>query len=101
MIVAGCPTLTLVTSDSLSATVIVIVSVLTISANAELLLPELEDEEELEPPRLPAVVAPVPLLPELEPPLEEPAAALLELPPDTWSPGWRLESETIVPLVGA
>jgi hypothetical protein len=74
--------------------------VLTISANAELLLPELEDEEELEPPRLPAVV-PVPLLPELEPPLEEPAAALLEVPPDTWSPGWRVESATIVPLVGA
>jgi hypothetical protein len=76
------------------------VSVLTISANAELLLPELEDEEELEPPRLPAVV-PVPLLPELEPALEEPVVALLELPPDTWSPGWRVESETIVPLVGA
>jgi hypothetical protein len=82
-------------SDSLNATVIIIVLVFTISANAEL-----DELDELELPRLPAVV-PVPALE------EEPAGELvLELaddvePPETESPGWRLDSDTIVPLIGA
>jgi hypothetical protein len=85
-------------SDSLNATVIVSESVLTISAN-----PELEPlEEDPEPPRLPAVADPLAPLPEelededelLEEPLEEP-------PDDTVSPGVRLDSDAIVPLVGA
>jgi hypothetical protein len=86
-------------SDSLNATVIVSEFVLTISAN-----PELEPlDEEPEPPRLPAVedpLAPEPLLELddddelLEDPLDEP-------PADTVSPGLRLESDAIVPLVGA
>jgi hypothetical protein len=84
-------------SDSLNATVIVSVFVLTISAN-----PELEPlEDELEPPRLPAVAAP-PVAEddddddeELDDPLEE------DPPLDTESPGVRLDSEAIVPLVGA
>jgi hypothetical protein len=85
-------------SDSLNATVIIIVLVFTISANAE--LDELDEFDELELPRLPAVV-PVPALE------EEPAGELvLELaddvePPETESPGWRLDSDTIVPLIGA
>jgi hypothetical protein len=85
-------------SDSLNATVIIIVLVFTISANAE--LDELDEFDELELPRLPAVV-PVPALE------EEPAGELvLELaddvePPETDSPGWRLDSDTIVPLIGA
>jgi hypothetical protein len=88
-------------SDSLNATVIIIVLVFTISANAELdELDELDEFDELELPRLPAVV-PVPALE------EEPAGELvLELaddvePPETESPGWRLDSDTIVPLIGA
>jgi len=75
------------------------VSVFTISAN-----PELEPlDDESEPPRLPAVAAPaVPELPD-EPEDED---ELLEdeppeLPADTASPGVRLESDAIVPLVGA
>jgi hypothetical protein len=85
-------------SDSLNATVIIIVLVFTISANAE--LDELDEFDELELPRLPAVV-PVPALE------EEPSGELmLELaddvePPETESPGWRLDSDTIVPLIGA
>jgi len=93
--------LTLETSDSLNATDIVSVFVLTISANPEL-EPLDEDDEDDEPPRLPAVAAPpaaaaAPEDPdddELEEPLEEP-------PLDTASPGVRLESDAIVPLVGA
>lgn len=83
-------------SDSLNATVIVRVFVLMISANPEL---ELEELDELEPPRLPAVT-PDPLEEELEEddPLEEEP---LEPLPDTASPGVRLESEAIVPLTGA
>jgi hypothetical protein len=87
-------------SDSLNATVIVSESVLTISAK-----PELEPlDEELEAPRLPAVAAPpVAPLPEPDPDdddelLEEP---LEDPPPDTASPGARLDSDAIVPLVGA
>jgi hypothetical protein len=85
-------------SDSLNATVIVSVFVLTISAN-----PELEPlDEELDPPRLPAVAAPpvaaVPDDPDDDDELDE---ALEEPPLDTVSPGVRLESDAIVPLVGA
>jgi len=89
-------------SDSLKATVIVSVFVLMISANPEL-EPLEDDDPEL--PRLPAVDEP----PEPEPPLpeldddeedeldeEDP-----EPPPDTASPGVRLDREAIVPLVGA
>jgi hypothetical protein len=86
-------------SDSLKATVIVIVPVLTISANAE--PAPLADPVELEP-RLPAVVEPAPPEPVAE--VDEPVEllALEEAdPPETESPGWALESETIVPLVGA
>jgi hypothetical protein len=87
-------------SDSLNATVIVSEFVLTISANPA--LEPLEDEEE-DPPRLPAVAAP-PLvaapLPE-EPEDDELLDELPEPPPDTVSPGVKLESEAIVPLVGA
>jgi hypothetical protein len=85
-------------SDSLKATVIVREFVLTISANPELELPDDED-----PPRLPAVSLPVvdaPLPDELEEDddeLEEPP----DDPADTLSPGVRLDSDAIVPLVGA
>jgi hypothetical protein len=83
-------------SDSLNATVIVSVLVLTISAKSVLVV-ELPDEE-LEEPRLPelvALVAPEELEPELVELAEEPL--LLEV---TVSPGERLSSETIVPTVG-
>lgn len=90
-------------SDSLKATVIVSESVLMISANPEL---EPLDEDELDPPRLPAVAAPpVPdvLLPEPDP--EEDDDELdeddPEPPADTASPGVRLDRDAIVPLVGA
>jgi hypothetical protein len=60
-----------------------------------------EPLEEFEPPRLPAVV-PVPDPDEL---LDDEDEELLEVelpdPPDTASPGVRLESEAIVPLTGA
>ena len=82
-------------SDSLNATVIVSVLALTISANVV----ELEDDDEDdEPPRLPALVDAALLepdddeLPELEDAVD---------PEDTESPGERLSNETIVPLVGA
>ena len=99
--VAGWPTLTLLMSDSLKATFIAIELVLTISAKAELELPEDEEDEELEPPRLPAAVAPaeepdeVPL-----PDVVDGDAAEVE-PADTALPADRLESDTIVPLIGA
>jgi hypothetical protein len=83
-------------SDSLNATVIVSLWVFTISANVEVEL--LEDEDEL--PRLPAVVVPVDPLEE-EPDEEEFVAVPDVEPADTESPGDRLSSETIVPLVGA
>ena len=97
---AGCPTCTLLMSDSLNATVIVSVSVLTISANPD---PEplLEEPEPPDPPRLPAVVLPAPDPPpdeELEDELEEDPP---EPPADTVSPAVRLDSEAIVPLTGA
>ena len=82
-------------SDSLNATVIVSVLALTTSANVV----ELEDDDEDdEPPRLPALVDAALLepdedeLPELEDAVD---------PEDTESPGERLSNETIVPLVGA
>jgi len=87
-------------SDSLNATVIVSEFVLMISANPEL---EPLDDDEPEPPRLPAVAAPpapAPLPEELEDE-DELLEELPELPADTASPGVRLDSEAIVPLVGA
>jgi hypothetical protein len=76
----------------------VIELVLTISPNAE---PEPPEDDEPEPPRLPADELPVP--PPLPlPPDDELAAAALDVePPETVSPGEALDSDTIVPLVGA
>jgi hypothetical protein len=106
-------------SDSLNGTVTVIVPVSTISANGLLELPEPEPlepedpdpeepvpEPELEPPpRLPAVALPALPPPPLPVEPEDPDALLLEAlefePAETLSPGERLASETIVPLVGA
>jgi hypothetical protein len=92
-------------SDSLSATVIVIELVLTISANGELeLLLPVVDDDELEPPRLPAVV---PLAPPVAVLDEDPLPDALDVdaldvePADTKSPWERLASVTIVPLIGA
>jgi hypothetical protein len=86
-------------SDSLNATVIVSESVLMISANPEL---ELLEDEDPEPPRLPAVADPVPPLPELDDDDDDDELDELPDPPaDTVSPGVRLESDAIVPLVGA
>jgi hypothetical protein len=103
--VVGWPTLMLLMSDSLNATVIVIELVLTISAKPELL----EEEEELElldpepveldAPELPVVDDPEPLDPE---PLEPDELAELDpLEPVIRSPGLVVSSETIVPLSGA
>jgi hypothetical protein len=98
------------TSDSLKATVIVIVPVLTISVNGELVLPDdEEDEVEVpEPPRLPVVVPeelPVEDPDEDEVPLDPLDVADVEAlpvePADTASPGERAASDTIVPLIGA
>jgi hypothetical protein len=85
-------------SDSLNATVIVIVLLSMISAKA------LEDDEEdgdEEEPRLPAAAAARPLEP--EPVLELLDAELEEAPApvDTVSPGVALDSDAIVPLTGA
>ena len=104
--VAGWPTWTLLMSDSLNATVMVSVFVLTISANAEADPdPEFEEPDEPDepepPPRLPAVV-PVPLPEELledVDPFDE--DELPAPPPETASPGDRLDSDAIVPLTGA
>jgi hypothetical protein len=91
-------------SDSLKATVIVIVLVLTISTNGEVEPAEVEEDEELEPPRLPAA-DPVGLLVEElddDPLLEVVDVEALEVDPaDTESPGERFASDTIVPLIGA
>jgi hypothetical protein len=84
-------------SDSLNATVIVSESVLMISANPEL---ELLEEDDPEPPRLPAVADPLPPLPELDDDDDE-LDELPDPPADTVSPGATLESDAIVPLVGA
>ena len=100
MTVAAWPVLILLMSDSLNATVIVSVPVLTISANGEL-DPLLDDE--LDPPRLPAVAAPParPLPPDEELDDELELDALELEPADTESPGNRLAIEAIVPVVGA
>jgi hypothetical protein len=96
-------------SDSLKATVMVMVLELTISANGVDDVPdeELEPLVELEPPRLPALVAPAP------PPVLDEPVELVELPPvlealalevepaETASPTERPAIEAIVPLVGA
>jgi hypothetical protein len=91
-------------SDSLNATVICRLPVSTISANGELELDPLDDDDEPDPPRLPAVAA----LPEAPRPLpveeldeELGLAAFVLDPADTESPGTRSASEAIVPLVGA
>jgi hypothetical protein len=84
-------------SDSLNATVIVSESVLMISANPEL---DPLEEDDPEPPRLPAVADPLPPLPELDDDDDE-LDELPDPPADTVSPGVRLESDAIVPLVGA
>jgi hypothetical protein len=76
------------------------VLVLTISANDELeALDALDELDEPEPPRLPALVPVPPAEAEFD---EE----LLDVfddvdPAETESPGWRLESDTIVPPTGA
>jgi hypothetical protein len=95
-------------SDSLKATVIVSVLVLTISANAVL---ELEDPVEpaepleLDPPRLPAVEVPPPDPDEADPEEPEPELELElddePLPAEIWSPTDTLASEAIVPDAGA
>jgi hypothetical protein len=101
--VAGWPTLTLLMSDSLKATVIVIVLVLTISANGDAEAPEAEEDEELAPPRLPALVPPPPLGDELE---DDPLLDVVDFealdvdPAETESPGAREATDTIVPLIG-
>jgi hypothetical protein len=83
-------------SDSLNATVIVSVLVLTISANG--VFDPLPDED---PPRLPAeVLAPADALEEDDDDDEEFEALELE-PADTASPAVRPASEAIVPPVGA
>ena len=103
--VAGCPTLTLLMSDSLRETGSVIALESTISANAELDEPlDPEDDEELEEPRLPAVPVPEPPVPPPLPPEpdEELELEALELDPaETVSPGRRLDNDAIVPLEGA
>jgi hypothetical protein len=80
------------------------VLVLTISANGEVELAEVEEDEEPELPRLPAVVPVGLLVEELD---DDPVLDVVDVealdvdPPDTVSPGERLESDTIVPLIGA
>jgi hypothetical protein len=96
--VAGCPTLILEISDSLKATVIVIDPVLTISTRPELL----DDEEELlDPPRLPAVAPDPELDPDPELALEFELELEFEPPADTASPGETSATLTTVPVAGA
>jgi hypothetical protein len=102
--VADWPTFNLLTSDSLKATVIVIERVLTISTNGEVEVAEPDEDEVLEPPMVPAVVPVVPPVEELD---DDPALDVADVealdvdPADTESPGERLASDTIVPLIGA
>jgi hypothetical protein len=88
----------LLMSDSLNATVIMSRLVLTISAKPELDEEELDEEDD--PPRLPELVPDVdePEEPEDDVPLDEFDD---DEPEDTESPGERLSSETMIPLVGA
>jgi hypothetical protein len=94
--VAACPTLIEVMSDSLKETVIVIVLELISWAN-----PELELELELDDPRLEAATAPAkPPLPELDEVVE--LVPVLAVPlVETDSPGDAFDSDAIVPLDGA
>jgi hypothetical protein len=96
-------------SDSLKATVIVIVWELTISANGVLVDPDVVDEVpepvvELELPRPPALVADGVLAELVD---DDPEAVALEAaaldvdPAETASPLVKPARETIVPLVGA
>jgi hypothetical protein len=85
-------------SDSLNATVIVSVFVLMISAKPEL-DPGPDELDELDPPRLPAVVPVADEPVEADDALEDDEPP--DPPPDTASPGVRLESDAIVPLTGA
>jgi hypothetical protein len=73
------------------------VFVLMISAKPD---PDPEELDEPEPPRLPAVV-PVPDDPFEEEDALEDDEELADPPPDTASPGVRLDSEAIVPLTAA
>jgi hypothetical protein len=100
VMVAGCPSLTLVMSDSLNETFMLIVPVLTISAKDELEDEDADEAEEL-PPKLPAVVLPPPPEPELPVDDEPPAAPLPPDPAVTESLGIRLDSDTTVPVAGA
>ena len=93
---AGCPTETLLMSDSLNATVIISVFVLMISAK-----PELESSRSSGAAQASGGgAAGEPLL---EEELEEDPVEEEELPdpPETDWPGVRLDSEAIVPLTGA
>jgi hypothetical protein len=81
-------------SDSLNATVIVSLPELMISAKPVLL----DDDDVLDPPRLPALVVPVPAL-ALAAVLE--LAALLEPLEETLSPGEMSSTDTTVPVAGA
>jgi hypothetical protein len=75
---------------------------LTISANDEVEPPELEEDEEPEPPRLPAVVpAVVPVEEADDDELDVEGAEALVDPAATESPGERFANDTIVPLIGA
>jgi hypothetical protein len=77
------------------------VFVLMISANPEPEPDEPDEPDEPEEPRLPAVV-PVPdELLAADDALEEDDEELPDPPPDTASPGVRVDSEAIVPLTGA
>ena len=95
---AAWPTLTWVMSDSLSATVMDIVLLLTISAKGDDVELEVADEPEL--PRLPAVVPAADDVDEPVPELED-ADASPVVPADTLSPGERGSRDAIVPLIGA
>jgi hypothetical protein len=98
--VADCPTLISEMSDSLNGTVIVSAFVLTISAKLEL-EDELSDPVESDPPRLPAVVAPLVELVELLESEDE----LVDEPEDdpalTDSPAEVSASDAIDPLTDA
>ena len=102
MTVAGCPTLTLPISDSLSGTTSFIELRSLSTAKDELvepLEPEFElDELPVEPPPAPSPAASVAELLDEEP--SELLDALLVPPPETVSPT-SPESETIVPSCGA
>jgi hypothetical protein len=76
------------------------VFVLMISAKPEPDPEELEEFDDPEPPRLPAVV-PVPDEPFEEEDELDDDDEFPEPPPDTASPGVRLETDAIVPLTGA